>query len=77
MKLEGRTALVTGGARGIGRGCALELAKAGADVAVNDRLASPETDSLLAEIQQLGRKAILVEGNAFDRTVCEGISTLR
>jgi len=73
MKLEGRTALVTGGARGIGRGCALELARAGADVAVNDRTASPDTDSLLAEIQQLGRRAILVEGNAFDRTDCEGI----
>jgi glucose 1-dehydrogenase len=73
MKLEGRKALVTGAARGIGRGCALELARAGADVAINDRLSSPETDSLLAEIQGLGRKAILVEGDAFERTSCEAI----
>lgn len=73
MKLEGRKALVTGAARGIGRGCALELARAGADVAINDRLPSPETDSLLAEIQQLGRKGILVEGDAFRRPTCEGI----
>ena len=36
MKLLGKTALVTGAARGIGRGCAIELAKAGADVAIND-----------------------------------------
>ena len=36
MKLLGKKALVTGG-RGIGRGCALELARAGADVAINDR----------------------------------------
>src|SRR5579859_4168998 len=71
--LEGRKALVTGAARGIGRGCALELARAGADVAINDRLPSSETDSLLAEIQGLGRKAILVEGNAFERTECEAI----
>ncbi len=73
MKLAGRKALVSGAARGIGRGCALELAWAGADVAVNDRLPSPETDSLLAEIHALGRKAILVEGNAFERSSCEGI----
>jgi glucose 1-dehydrogenase len=73
MKLDGRKALVTGAARGIGRGCALELARAGADVAVNDRLPSPETDSLLAEIHGLGRKAILVEGDAFERTACEAM----
>ena len=37
MKLSGKNALVTGAARGIGRGFALELGCAGATVAVNDR----------------------------------------
>ncbi|MCA9007526.1 MAG: SDR family NAD(P)-dependent oxidoreductase, partial [Planctomycetaceae bacterium] len=37
MKLEGRNALVTGASRGIGRGCAIEMAKAGANVAINYR----------------------------------------
>lgn len=73
MKLAGRKAFVTGAARGIGRGCALELALAGADVAINDREQSAESDSLIAEIQALGRKAVLVAGDAFQRTSCESI----
>jgi glucose 1-dehydrogenase len=73
MKLEGKMALVTGAARGIGRGCALELAKAGANVAINDRTASEQTASLLGEIESLGRRAALVEGDAFERHSCESI----
>ncbi len=73
MNLEGRTALVTGAGRGIGRGCAVELARAGADIAINDRQPSADTDAALAEIRALGRTAILVDGDAFDRTSCEGI----
>lgn len=74
MKLLGRTALVTGAARGIGRGCALELAKAGADVAINDRQPSDNTTSLIAEIESLGRRAVLVAGDAFERASCEDIA---
>ena len=73
MKLAGRKALVTGAARGIGRGCALELARAGADVAINDRTPSADTDSLIAEIEALGRRAVLVAGDAFDRAACEDV----
>ncbi|WP_425617460.1 SDR family NAD(P)-dependent oxidoreductase [Anatilimnocola sp. NA78] len=74
MKLAGRTALVTGAARGIGRGCALELARAGANVAINDREASPEAEAVLAEIRALGRQAVLVAGDAFARASCEQIA---
>jgi glucose 1-dehydrogenase len=64
---------VTGAARGIGRGCALELARAGADVAINDREPSALIASLKAEIEALGRKAAVVAGDAFDRASCETI----
>jgi glucose 1-dehydrogenase len=73
MRLVGKKALVTGAARGIGRGCALELARAGADVAVNDRQPSPQLEAVVAEILALGRQATLVPGDAFDRAGCEGI----
>ena len=74
MILDGRKALVTGAARGIGRGCALELARAGADVAINDREHSAETDSLLAEIKAFGRRGMIVDGDVFSRSGCENIA---
>jgi glucose 1-dehydrogenase len=73
MKLLGRKALVTGGARGIGRGCALELACAGADVVINDLTASPEAEATVAEIRALGRQAVLVAGDVFERSSCESV----
>jgi glucose 1-dehydrogenase len=73
MKLMGKKALVTGAARGIGRGCALELARAGADVAINDRERSPLGQSVVAEIQELGRQATLIEGDVFARPSCERV----
>ncbi len=73
MALQGKTALVTGAARGIGRGCAIELARAGADIAINDRDRSPEAESLFAEITALGRRAVIVAGDAFEHASCADI----
>ena len=73
MTILSKSALVTGAARGIGRGCALELARAGADVAINDREQSTEARSLVAEIESLGRRAVLVEGDVFTRAGCESV----
>ncbi len=58
-RLLGKTALVTGGARGIGRAIALRLAKEGADVAICD-LNTDVMAPVVAEIQTLGRKAVAV-----------------
>ena len=73
MRLQGKKALVTGGARGIGRGCATELAKAGADIVLNDRERSAESDAVIEEIRALGRQAYLVSGDAFDHASCSEI----
>ena len=73
MRLNGKTALVTGAARGIGRGCAVELARAGADVAVNDREPTAQAEEVVAEIQAMGRRSVLVDGDAFHRPSCAEI----
>ena len=71
MSLIGKKVLVTGAARCIGRRCAFELARAGADVVVNDRNRSPEAEAVVAEIRALGRRPELVEGDAFHHASCE------
>src|SRR5262249_58638643 len=73
MKLLGKRALVTGAARGIGRGCALELARAGADVVLNDWNRTSEAEAVVADIRALGRRAELVEGDAFADDACARI----
>ena len=57
LPLEGRVALVTGGARRIGRSVALRLAADGADVIFSYRRSRAEADSLVSEVSALGRVA--------------------
>ncbi|MBT7256920.1 MAG: SDR family oxidoreductase [Planctomycetaceae bacterium] len=71
--LSGKIALVTGAGRGIGRGCALELARAGADVVANDRPDSSDLAGLVTEIEALGRKCVGIAENAFSRAGCQSI----
>jgi 3-oxoacyl-[acyl-carrier protein] reductase len=63
MRLEGRTALVTGGGRGIGKAIALALAEAGADVAVNYVSRADDATATAAAIHALGRRALAVRGD--------------
>ncbi|WP_019703103.1 SDR family NAD(P)-dependent oxidoreductase [Paracidovorax oryzae] len=57
LPLAGKTAVVTGGARGIGKGIVLELARAGADVLIADLL-EDAMQSTAAEVQALSRRAL-------------------
>jgi 3-oxoacyl-[acyl-carrier protein] reductase/pteridine reductase len=59
--MSGKSALVTGGARRIGRGIALALARAGADVAITYRSSRDEAAQTACEIEDLGCRALAVE----------------
>ena len=67
-RLEGRRALVTGAARGIGRAIALSLAGEGADVAINYQSSESEANSLAAELNEAGRKTLLFKGDVGERS---------
>ena len=68
--LAGRVALVTGGSRGIGRGIALALARAGADVAINYRREADEAEKVVAEIAAMGRTARAYAASVDDVAAC-------
>ncbi|AKS33059.1 acetoin reductase [Mycolicibacterium goodii] len=66
MSLQGKVALVTGAARGIGRGIALRLARDGADVALVD-VTSDGVDAVADEVVALGSKATTFVADVSDR----------
>jgi 3-oxoacyl-[acyl-carrier protein] reductase len=61
MNLEGKAALVTGASRGIGKEIALELARQGANVAVNFSGSEAKANEVVDEIKALGREAFAVK----------------
>ncbi len=63
LPLAGKTALVTGAARGIGRAVAGKLARAGCDVVVNYYNSHDEAEALCGEIRALGRRALAVKAS--------------
>jgi len=63
MNLIGKVALITGASRGIGRACALKLAKLGADIAINCSKNKALAEEAANEIKNIGRKAIVIQAD--------------
>ncbi len=63
MRLAGKAAVVTGSSRGVGRAVALAYAKEGADVVVNYSSSAQAAQEAVAEIEQLGRRALAVKAD--------------
>ncbi|HET9999882.1 MAG TPA: 3-oxoacyl-ACP reductase family protein [Ktedonobacteraceae bacterium] len=65
-KLTGKTAIVTGAAKGIGRGIAEAFAREGADVAIADIATSEQAQGVIEAIQQAGHKALYISTDVAD-----------
>ena len=63
MNLKGKTAIVTGGGRDIGRATAIKLAKEGANVVINYHSSADGADSAVAEIEAAGGAALAMQGD--------------
>ena len=79
MKLKDKIAVITGASQGIGRGIALGLAEAGADVTVNYHQNVDGAEAVANEVRNLGRRAIVVQGDVskssdVDRMIQETLS---
>lgn len=79
IRFDEKVALVTGSSSGIGKATAIEFAKAGAKVVVHYNANKNGADAVLAEIEQLGAKAIAVSGDLaskenVDKLVAETLS---
>ncbi|MCB2294042.1 SDR family oxidoreductase [Clostridium algoriphilum] len=66
MRLEGKVAIVTGASRGIGKGIAIELAKAGACVVINYRSNDKAAEETFQEISDMGAYALKIKGDVSD-----------
>ena len=73
MKLAGKAAVVTGGGRGVGRAVALAYAREGADVIVNYVSNDTTAKEVVAEVEQLGRKARAVKADVSVKAEAEGL----
>lgn len=73
LNLEGKTCLVTGGSRGIGRAIALRLAEFGADVAITYARSSEAAEEVKKEIEAKGRKSKIFQADAVNFEAAEGV----
>jgi 3-oxoacyl-[acyl-carrier protein] reductase len=73
IDLSGKSAVVTGGSRGIGRAIVLRLAERGADVAFSYRGNEAAAKATAGEVEKLGRKAVSIQGDATDPAAADAL----
>jgi len=73
IDLSGKVALITGASRGIGKGCAIEMARAGADVVINYFNHRDDAESVADDVRVLGREALIRQGDVADRAVVDDL----
>ena len=73
MLLDGKTALVTGGSRGIGRAIALAFAREGANVAVVYARNQGAAEEVVAAVEQMGREALALKADVRDYDACRAV----
>lgn len=73
---KNKVALITGGARGIGKACALKLAKAGADIVIVYYNSSDEASALVDEVEKMGRRAMMIQANVADHASVKNLFSL-
>jgi 3-oxoacyl-[acyl-carrier protein] reductase len=76
QELSGKTALVTGSGRGIGKAIAFKLAGMGARIAVNDLPETAEAAEVVKEIESRGGQSLLVPGNITDTATVKNMINL-
>lgn len=74
FRVDGKVAIVTGAGRGIGAGCAVALAEAGADVVLTART-DEQLRAVAGEVEALGRRAVVVAADANDVDALAGLVT--
>jgi len=72
--LEGKGAIVTGGSLGIGRAIALELAREGANVAINYRRHDDEAKAVVTQIEKMGRRGLAVRADVSSHADAEAMA---
>ena len=73
IDLTGKVALITGSSRGIGRGCAEEMARAGAGVTVNYNSHREDGEEVAESVRSLGGDAIVVQADVSDRAAVDAM----